>query len=200
MILSVITLALAAALVLALCLIPRPFDRSRITIALLVLGFLAAFGVGSWLLSLVFAGVGNVAYKVEALGVPAPLIILSPLLLVGILGWLGRLRAPRPVVATVPSQDRYVEDDAWYSSQWRSNAADLGTAGYRLELVDGPLAGRTARLRDSRHRLWVASPEQGGELIVRGAIARPDLQGVTLLGAYEFSHGDEAMVWTPAVV
>jgi hypothetical protein len=198
-----LVLVLVGCLALALCLIPRPFDRSRLAMPLLVLGFLAACGLGSWLLSRVFVDVGVSVARLQEFGVPPWLILCSPLLLVGVLGLLAQPRRERTARKTTTAEPEAYHDDAhWYSSHWRRNPAnadvDLGTAGYRLELVDGPLAGRTARLRDSRFRLWVASPTQGGELIVRGAITRPELQGVTLLGAYEFAHSVEGMIWTPA--
>ena len=196
-------LGLAGCLVLALCLIPRPVQWGRLTAPLTVVGILAAFALGSWALAFAFTAIGHGAGRVAGLGIPPAVILFAPLVLIGVVGYVARLRRERP--ARAPATDdpeAYRDDDGWYSNHWRSNPAnadlDLGTAGYRLELVDGPLAGRTARLRDSRFRLWVASPAQGGELVVRGAIDRPDLQGVTLLGAYAFSHGDEAMVWTEA--
>lgn len=99
--------------------------------------------------------------------------------------------------------DRYHDDPAWYSSDWRRDpdnpAQELGTAGYRLELVGGPLAGRMARLRDSRFRLWLVEAE-GGQIAARGTIEQPIglPSGARLLGSYGFSHGDEAMVWIAA--
>ena len=163
-------------------------------------GFVVGFGLVSWAIASVYAGVWTGALWVERRGVPAWAILLSPLVLVAALGLVGRVRRT-PHARSAGAPRAYFDDDSWYASDWRqdpANAAhDLGTAGYPLELLGGPLAGRTARLRDSRFRLWVAAPAVGGDLIVRGGKARPDLQGVTLLGSYGFSHGDEAMIWTP---
>lgn len=101
------------------------------------------------------------------------------------------------------SEAEYKADDAWYSSEWRRDPDnpdhELGTNGYRLELIGGPLAGRTARLRDSRFRLWVVRLNDGSHAVL-GTIEPPDAMpdGAVLAGSYGFSHGDEAMVWTSA--
>lgn len=99
--------------------------------------------------------------------------------------------------------DKYEDDPAWYASDWKpdpSNPDDqIGTDGYRLEMLGGPLAGRKARLRDSSGLLWVVELADGS-LALRATVARPaDLPaGSRLLGSYEFSHADEAMIWIAA--
>lgn len=101
---------------------------------------------------------------------------------------------PTPVV--VEEAEGYAPDVEWLAPDEPGDSS-LDTAGYRLTLVGGPLAGRKARLRDSRFRLWVAGAN--GERRVRGAIERPGglPEGSRLIGFYGFSHGDEAMVWSP---
>jgi hypothetical protein len=188
--------------IVGLCLVPRPIPWARLRVPLTVAGLLVGFALASWGLAHGFAFVGSVGERIESLGVPAPAIIVAPALALVLLTWLGGRRQRRTPLASGSPTSRFEADAGWYAEDWTRDASDpaqsLGTDGYRLELVGGPLAGRMARLRDSQFRLWVAEPMSGGELIVRGAIERPALQGVTLLGAYEFSHDAEAMTWAPA--
>lgn len=189
--------------------------------AVAALLLLSAFAAGSILLGYGGAVLGSVAEWLTTVGhVPPLLLVASPLLLAGWLGWLNRSRPlqaattrlasgeavplrPVPMLAT-DAAPKHEDDPTWYSSDWRRDPDnpdhELGTAGYRLELQGGPLAGRTARLRDSRFRLWVLR-DAGGELAVRGAVMLfaddvPD--GARSEGFYSFSHGDEAMVWRAA--
>jgi hypothetical protein len=95
----------------------------------------------------------------------------------------------------------YEDDEAWYDANWHRDPDDpsheLGVAGYRLDLVGGPLAGRTARLRDDHFWLWVLlAPD--GKLAVRGVHSDEPViepEGGWILGHYEFDHANESMKW-----
>lgn len=69
--------------------------------------------------------------------------------------------------------------------------------GFELELRGGPLAGRSARVRDTEVRIAVV--QEGGRLHLRGDDA-PELADGRgrRVGEYGFSHREEAMVWFPA--
>jgi hypothetical protein len=159
------------------------------------LGVLGAFALGS---AAIGTGWGVLYGGMEWLNttghVPVPLILLSPFLVAVLCGLANR--QPRYPVAMTEHQD----DAGWYTSDWQRDpnnpAHELGTDGYRLELLGGPLAGRTARLRDSRFRLWVVEAADGSHAVT-GTVEPPTAvpAGARLLGSYGFSHGDEAMVW-----
>lgn len=96
--------------------------------------------------------------------------------------------------------ERYEDDSAWYSVDWKPDPRnpdhEIGTAGFRLELLGGPLAGRMARLRDDRFRLWVTQLADSSHAILSAMQAPSDLPpGARLLGSYGFSQRDEAMTW-----
>ena len=69
--------------------------------------------------------------------------------------------------------------------------------GFELELRGGPLAGRSARVRDTEVRIAVV--QEGGRLHLRDE-TEPQLTDDTgrRIGEYGFSHREEAMVWFPA--
>ena len=74
--------------------------------------------------------------------------------------------------------------------------------GFELELRGGPLAGRSARVTDTEMRIAVV--QEGGRLRMRDertladdAIESGD--AARLIGAYGFSHREEALVWFPAL-
>lgn len=69
--------------------------------------------------------------------------------------------------------------------------------GFELELRGGPLAGRSARVRDTEVRIAVV--QEGGRLHLRGDDS-PESADDTgrRVGEYGFSHREEAMVWFPA--
>ena len=69
--------------------------------------------------------------------------------------------------------------------------------GFEFELRGGPLAGGSARVRDTEVRIAVV--QEGGRLHLRDD-APSELAGGTgrRIGEYGFSHREEAMVWFPA--
>lgn len=72
--------------------------------------------------------------------------------------------------------------------------------GCRLELRGGPLAGRSARVHDTEVRLAVI--QENGRLRMSPTTtpeppSRTD--GGKVIGAYGFSHREEALVWFPAL-
>lgn len=69
--------------------------------------------------------------------------------------------------------------------------------GFELELRGGPLAGGSARVRDTEVRIAVV--REGGRLHLRNedAGAGGDPPG-RRIGEYGFSHREEALVWFPA--
>jgi hypothetical protein len=74
----------------------------------------------------------------------------------------------------------------------------MGSSDYEVELRGGPLAGRTARVRDTEVRLSVV--RERGELRVDtmdddGARAASRAR---VIGCYRFSHRVESLVWFPA--
>jgi hypothetical protein len=70
--------------------------------------------------------------------------------------------------------------------------------GYQIELRGGPLAGGTARIRDTEVRLRVVR----GDGQLRTADERQPAgalpAGTRVIGTYGFSQREEAMVWFPA--
>ena len=70
-------------------------------------------------------------------------------------------------------------------------------AGFELELRGGPLAGGSARVRDTEVRIGVV--QEGGRLHLRDdeLAARGEGSG-RRIGEYGFSQREEAMVWFPA--
>ena len=69
---------------------------------------------------------------------------------------------------------------------------------YQLELLGGPLAGRTARVRDTDVRLSVV--RDGGALRVRPPDDEDPLDATArVIGCYGFSHREESLVWFPAI-
>lgn len=71
--------------------------------------------------------------------------------------------------------------------------------GFELELRGGPLAGGSARVHDTEVRLAVV--QEGGHLHMRDEKIPADetAKGTRLIGAYGFSHREEALVWFPAL-
>lgn len=69
--------------------------------------------------------------------------------------------------------------------------------GFELELRGGPLAGESARVRDTEVRIAVI--QEGGQLHLRDH-DEPQLadDAGRRIGEYGFSHREEAMVWFPA--
>lgn len=67
--------------------------------------------------------------------------------------------------------------------------------GFELELRGGPLAGGSARVRDTEVRIAVV--REGGQLHLRNDDA-PAADSGGRIGEYGFSHREEAMVWFPA--
>ena len=69
--------------------------------------------------------------------------------------------------------------------------------GFELELRGGPLAGGTARVRDTEVRIAVV--REGGRLHLRENVPpAADEEAGRRIGEYGFSHREEAMVWFPA--
>ena len=69
--------------------------------------------------------------------------------------------------------------------------------GFELELRGGPLAGGSARVRDTEVRIAVV--REGGRLHLRDDEASlSDEQKGRRIGEYGFSHREEALVWFPA--
>lgn len=69
--------------------------------------------------------------------------------------------------------------------------------GFELELRGGPLAGSSARVRDTEVRIAVV--QEGGQLHLRNDDAPVRVHGSGRhIGEYGFSHREEAMVWFPA--
>lgn len=69
--------------------------------------------------------------------------------------------------------------------------------GFELELRGGPLAGGSARVRDTEVRIAVV--REGGRLHLRDDDASVDgEQPGRRIGEYGFSHREEALVWFPA--
>ena len=69
--------------------------------------------------------------------------------------------------------------------------------GFELELRGGPLAGGSARVRDTEVRIAVV--REGGHLHLRTADApSAEEHGGRRIGEYGFSHREEALVWFPA--
>lgn len=88
-------------------------------------------------------------------------------------------------------------DAEWYSSEWKGEKRGRAGRGLEMELVGGPLAGRSAYVRDTDACLWVA--RYGARFVVTGCTRRPEtFQGAVMLGCYGFCHFAEAMRWTPA--
>lgn len=80
--------------------------------------------------------------------------------------------------------------------EWLSAAGVEDRTGSRVVLEGGPLDGRTAHLRDSSYRLWVAIGN--GDTVVRSARDRPsEATAVDLIGWYEFDQEDETLRWHP---
>jgi len=73
----------------------------------------------------------------------------------------------------------------------------MSDEGFELELRGGPLAGRSARVRDTEVRITVV--QEGGRLHLRDEIEveLADAPG-RRIGEYGFSHREEALVWFPA--
>lgn len=73
----------------------------------------------------------------------------------------------------------------------------MSREGFELELRGGPLAGGSARVRDTEVRIAVV--QEGGRLHLK-AEATPQLGDAAgrRIGEYGFSHREEAMVWFPA--
>ncbi len=71
--------------------------------------------------------------------------------------------------------------------------------GYEVELLGGPLAGGTARVRDTEVRLAVV--REAGQLYMRDPTCEPiDLSpAARVIGSYGFSRREEALVWFPAL-
>jgi len=91
----------------------------------------------------------------------------------------------------------FLDDPDWYPADWTPSAGDGDeslTGGLELELLGGPLAGRSALLRDSDFALWVAW--HGRRWIVRASRTEPAPTAGVLAGAYVFNHGLEAMTWS----
>lgn len=101
----------------------------------------------------------------------------------------------------------FEDDPAWYPASWTARPdtsattpsgapTDVPTGGLELELVGGPLAGRTALVRDSEFSLWVARHRR--RWIVRAARLEPTAlpPDAMVTGAYVFDHGLEAMAWS----
>jgi len=68
--------------------------------------------------------------------------------------------------------------------------------GFEVELRGGPLAGESARVRDTEVRIAVV--QEGGQLHLRDD--QPHANGERSgrrIGEYGFSHREEAMVWFP---
>ena len=69
--------------------------------------------------------------------------------------------------------------------------------GFELELRSGPLAGGSARVRDTEVRIAVV--REGGHLFLRDDDPPAPADGTSRrIGEYGFSHREEAMVWFPA--
>lgn len=69
--------------------------------------------------------------------------------------------------------------------------------GFELELRGGPLAGGSARVRDTEVRIAVV--QEGGRLHLRDEDDSERADGAgRRIGEYGFSHREEAMVWFPA--
>ena len=69
--------------------------------------------------------------------------------------------------------------------------------GFELELRGGPLAGGSARVRDTEVRIAVV--REGGKLLLRDDDPPAVTDGSSKrIGEYGFSHREEAMVWFPA--
>jgi len=68
--------------------------------------------------------------------------------------------------------------------------------GFELELRGGPLAGESARVRDTEVRIAVV--QDGGQLHLRDSEPDACAQSGRRIGEYGFSHREEAMVWFPA--
>jgi hypothetical protein len=75
----------------------------------------------------------------------------------------------------------------------------MSARGFDLELRGGPLAGGSARVHDTEVRLAVV--QKDGRLQMRDE-REPPIRGAAdarVIGAYGFSHREEALVWFPAV-
>jgi hypothetical protein len=71
-------------------------------------------------------------------------------------------------------------------------------AGFDVELRGGPLAGGTARVRDTEVRIAVV--QEGGHLHLRDDEVRAIADDAGRhIGEYGFSHREEAMVWFPSL-
>ena len=69
--------------------------------------------------------------------------------------------------------------------------------GFELELRGGPLAGGSARVRDTEVRIAVV--REGGHLHLRSSdVPSAADQDSRRIGEYGFSHREEALVWFPA--
>jgi hypothetical protein len=69
--------------------------------------------------------------------------------------------------------------------------------GFELELRGGPLAGGSARVRDTEVRIAVV--QEGGRLHLHDQVDPQLADGAgRRIGEYGFSHREEAMVWFPA--
>jgi len=73
----------------------------------------------------------------------------------------------------------------------------MRSSGYEVELRGGPLAGRTARVRDTEVRLSVVC--EGGALRMQPLHDHSTHEPTArVIGCYGFSHRDESLVWFPA--
>jgi hypothetical protein len=71
--------------------------------------------------------------------------------------------------------------------------------GYSVEMRGGPLAGRSASVRDTEVRLAVVR-ESGGLRVQPDDEPMPAEPAARVIGCYGFSHRVESLVWFPAVV
>lgn len=158
------------------------------------IAFLVVFGIASWVVSSVLGGAyGAAEWLTTRMHVPPWMLFAGPLLLIGVLGSVGRIIC----LGTRPQPVGYDVDPVWYRGRSRASASG-DTTGIPFELEDGPLAGRVGRLRDSRFRLWVTRLRDGSH-VVKGDPNPPTAlpRGATLAGAYVFSEDAEMLVWTP---
>ena len=71
-------------------------------------------------------------------------------------------------------------------------------SGFDVELRGGPLAGGTARVRDTEVRIAVV--REGGQLHLCDDEARALAEAAgQRIGEYGFNHREEAMVWFPSL-
>jgi hypothetical protein len=74
----------------------------------------------------------------------------------------------------------------------------MGSGDYNLELLGGPLAGRTARVHDTEVRLSV-DRERGTLCLERTGEPASHASSARVIGSYRFSHREESLVWFPAL-